>query len=238
MSSEIEGKKPAHVAIIMDGNGRWAKKRGQIRVFGHNAGMGALKEIVRICPDLGIDYLTVYAFSTENWKRPQDEVSGIFSIMVKYLKKELKELMENNVRIQVIGHWETIPDEARAHMLDAVEKTKNNAGLVLSIALNYGGRSEIARAARAAAEAVKNGEIEADRIDEDLFAGYLYTAGVPDPDLIIRTGGEKRLSNFLLWQCAYSEFIFSDVLWPDFGAEELKKCLEEFNSRHRRYGGL
>lgn len=232
---------PAHVAIIMDGNGRWAQKRGMPRVSGHNAGMKSLKATVRACGELGIDYLTVYAFSTENWKRPEDEVSGIFKIMVFYIKKELKELNEENVRVNVIGEWDAIPEDARKSLITAVETTKDNTGLVFTIALNYGGRREIVDAVKAlAADKVAAGKtIESlTDITEEELGSYMNTGNMPDPDIIIRTGGEMRLSNFLLWQCAYSEFIFTDVFWPDFDKAELIKCIEIYNNRHRRYGGL
>lgn len=244
MSNENINEKmpvPAHVAIIMDGNGRWAQRQGMPRVSGHNAGMKSLKATVRACGELGIDYLTVYAFSTENWKRPEDEVSGIFKIMVLYIKKELKELNEENVRVNVIGEWSAIPQDAKESLMTAVETTKNNTGLVFTIALNYGGRREIVDAVKAlaAAKAADGENIEslADITEEELGA-YMNTGLMPDPDIIIRTGGEMRLSNFLLWQCAYSEFIFTDVFWPDFDKAELVRCIETYNNRHRRYGGL
>ena len=239
--NEAAFRSPEHIAIIMDGNGRWASRRGNPRVFGHNAGMKALKEIVKACPDLDVKYLTVYAFSTENWKRPVDEVQGIFRLMVKYIESELKELHQNNVRVNVIGDWSQIPEEAGKKLMEALETTRDNTGLVFTIALNYGGRREIVEAFRSLAEEIlEDGSgMEAVRaIDEDALSRRMNTAGIPDPDVIIRTGGEQRLSNFLLWQCAYSEFIFTDVLWPDFGRRELEGCIEEFRSRHRRYGGL
>ena len=229
---------PNHIAIIMDGNGRWAKKRGLPRLMGHNAGMKSLKEIVRACSDMGVRYLTVYAFSTENWKRPDDEVSGIFKIMVLYIKKELAELKSENVRIQVIGEWEKIPKDARESMEFALRETAENTGLQFQIALNYGGRREILDAVK---ELYRRTEKEGGNIDsirEEDIERYLSTAGSPDPDMIIRTGGELRLSNFMLWQCAYSELIFRDVYWPDFDKKELESCIAEFEQRHRRYGGL
>ena len=244
--SENIAEIPRHIAIIMDGNGRWAKERGMIRVKGHNAGMASLKKTVRACAELGVKYLTVYAFSTENWRRPVDEVNGIFKIMVYYIKKELKELKEENVRVNVIGDWEAIPEDAREKMLYAVDETAENTGLVFTIALNYGGRREILNAVKAlykeimeadAAEDVEKPDA-AENITEADIERHLATAGMPDPDIIIRTGGEMRLSNFLLWQCAYSEFIFRDVYWPDFDKAELISCIEEFNKRNRRYGGL
>lgn len=244
MSNENINEKmpvPAHVAIIMDGNGRWAQRQGMPRVSGHNAGMKSLKATVRACGELGINYLTVYAFSTENWKRPEDEVSGIFKIMVLYIKKELKELNDENVRVNVIGEWSAIPQDAKESLMTAVETTKDNTGLVFTIALNYGGRREIVDAVKAlaAAKAADGENIEnlVDITEEELGA-YMNTGLMPDPDIIIRTGGEMRLSNFLLWQCAYSEFIFTDVFWPDFDKAELVRCIETYNNRHRRYGGL
>lgn len=229
---------PEHIAIIMDGNGRWAQRKGMPRVAGHNAGMKSLKETVKSSAELGIGYLTVYAFSTENWKRPQEEVSGIFKIMVHYIAKELNELHANNVKVNVIGDWSVIPEDAKESMMKAIEKTAENTGLVFTIALNYGGRKELAEAAAAAAaEKAAAGE-SPESISEADIARHLSTAGMPDPDIIVRTGGEMRLSNFLLWQCAYSEFIFTDVFWPDFDRAELEKCIEIFNRRHRRFGGL
>ncbi len=239
---------PSHIAIIMDGNGRWAQRQGMPRVAGHNAGMKSLKATVRACGELGVDYLTVYAFSTENWKRPIDEVSGIFKIMVFYIKKELKELNDENVRVNVIGEWNVIPEDARNSLINAVETTKNNTGLVFTIALNYGGRREITDAVKALvrAEADRAGDGAAaeevvsriENITEEELGKYLDTGNIPDPDIIVRTGGEMRLSNFLLWQCAYSEFIFTDVYWPDFDKAELVRCIEIYNHRNRRYGGL
>jgi undecaprenyl diphosphate synthase len=229
---------PQHVAIIMDGNGRWAKERGMARVQGHNAGMKALKEIVKHSDVLGVKYLTVYAFSTENWKRPEDEVSGIFKLLVRYVKSEIRELDENNVRVRILGDWSIIPEDSRKAVQTALAQTEDNTGLVFSIALNYGGRAEILRAARVAAEKVLSGEIGVGDIDESLFSEGLYTYGMPDPDVIIRTGGEYRLSNFLTWQSAYSELVVTPVYWPDFTPEEYDRALEEFSSRDRRFGGI
>ena len=233
-----ELKVPQHVAMIMDGNGRWAKQRGMARVQGHNAGMKALKEIVKHSDVLGVKYLTVYAFSTENWKRPEDEVSGIFKLLVLYVKSEIAELNANNVRVNILGDWSIIPEASREAVRTAHATTEKNTGLVFNIALNYGGRAEILRAARAAAEKVRDGVISVEDIDEEIFSEGLYTAGMPDPDLIIRTGGEYRLSNFLTWQSAYSELVVTPVYWPDFTPEEYDKALEEFSSRDRRFGGI
>ena len=233
-----ELKVPQHVAMIMDGNGRWAKQRGMARVQGHNAGMKALKEIVKHSDVLGVKYLTVYAFSTENWKRPEDEVSGIFKLLVLYVKSEIAELNANNVRVNILGDWSIIPEASREAVRTALATTEKNTGLVFNIALNYGGRAEILRAAKAAAEKVRDGVISVEDIDEEIFSEGLYTAGMPDPDLIIRTGGEYRLSNFLTWQSAYSELVVTPVYWPDFTPEEYDKALEEFSSRDRRFGGI
>lgn len=232
---------PQHVAIIMDGNGRWAKQRGVPRVAGHNAGMKAMKEIVNHSDKLGIKYLTVYAFSTENWKRSVEEVSGIFGLLVKYVNSELKELIENDVKVTVLGDYSQIPEDAKKSLEKTLEKTKDNKGLQFNIALNYGGRDEIKRAVCAIAEKVKTGQLEPDDITEETIGQHLYTgvfnADVPDPEVMIRTSGEMRLSNYLLWQTAYSEFVFTDVLWPDFTPEEFEKAIAEYQSRDRRFGG-
>ena len=232
---------PKHVAIIMDGNGRWAKKKGVPRVAGHNAGMKAMKKIVDHSDKLGIEYLTVYAFSTENWKRSVEEVSGIFGLLVKYVNSELKELIENNVKVTVFGDYSMIPEDAKRSLEKTLEKTRNNTGLQFNIALNYGGRDEIRRAVCAIGEKVKKGELLPEDITEEVIGDHLYTGAlnenVPDPELMIRTSGEIRLSNYLLWQTAYSEFVFTDVLWPDFTPEEYEKCIEEYQNRDRRFGG-
>lgn len=231
---------PRHVAIIMDGNGRWAKQHGLPRLVGHNAGMEAMKEIVRRSSDLGIEYLTVYAFSTENWKRTEEEVSGIFRLLVKFVKLDLHELVEKNVRVCTLGDYSVIPDAARKSLEQTLEATKDNTGLQFNIALNYGSRAEIVRAVNRIAEDRDAGKIPPE-ITEELISRYLYTGdecgNVPDPDLIIRTSGEERLSNFLLWQSAYSEFVFTDVLWPDFSPEIYEEMIEIYQSRDRRFGG-
>ena len=229
---------PAHVAIIMDGNGRWAKERGMVRVQGHRAGMEALREIVKRSDVLGVKYLTVYAFSTENWKRSIDEVSGIFKLLVLYVASELEELNRNNVHVNIIGDWSIVPEDARNSIRKALKTTENNTGLVFNIALNYGGRAEIVRSVKAIAEQVKSGELDPSAITEDTFSDTLYTGGMPDPDLIIRTGGEYRLSNFLTWQSAYSELVVTKLYWPDFTPEEYEKAIEEFQGRDRRFGGI
>lgn len=230
-------KIPAHIAIIMDGNGRWAQSRNLPRMAGHNAGMIAMKEIVKASSILGVQHLTVYAFSTENWKRSSEEVGGIFKLLLIYIEKELKELHENNVKVKILGDYQRLPKEAVRSLERTLETTKNNTGLQFNIALNYGGRDEILRSFKVLAEKVEAGEIKPDDLTEEMIGEYLYTSGIPDPDLIIRTSGEKRLSNFLLWQSAYSEFVFPEVYWPDFTREEYEKAIEIFQNRKRRFGG-
>lgn len=232
---------PRHVAIIMDGNGRWAKNKGLPRLAGHNAGMKAMKKIVDHSDKLGIRYLTVYAFSTENWKRSIAEVSGIFKLLVAYVNSDLKGLIENNVRVTVLGDYTSLPDDAVKSLEKTLESTKDNTGLQFNIALNYGGRDELKKAVQQIACRVKEGRIAPEDITEETVAEYLYTGkaynDVPDPELIIRTSGELRLSNFLLWQSAYSELVFPDVMWPDFTPEEYEKAIEDYQSRERRFGG-
>lgn len=232
---------PAHVAVIMDGNGRWAQKNRVNRLQGHNAGMLAMKEIIKRADVIGIKYLTVYAFSTENWKRSAEEVGGIFGLLVKYVASELGELNQNNVKVRILGDYNQIPKTALNSIEKALTTTEDNDGLQFSIALNYGGRQEIARAVRKICYLVENGELKGCDIDENMISRYLYTGtenqNIPDPDLIIRTSGEERLSNFLLWQGAYSELAFSDSLWPDFTPDEFEGIIEEYTKRERRYGG-
>ena len=232
---------PAHVAIIMDGNGRWAEKNKVTRLTGHNQGMLAMKEIIKKADVMGIKYLTVYAFSTENWRRSQEEVGGIFKLLVKFVASELAELDENNVKVHILGDYSKIPESAYASVQKAIETTEDNDGLQFNIALNYGSRTEIVRAVQAIASKAAAGEIAPSDINEDMISAALYTGdengNVPDPDLIIRTSGEMRLSNFLLWQAAYSEFAFTDSLWPDFSPEEFEEIVEEFTHRGRRFGG-
>lgn len=232
---------PQHVAIIMDGNGRWAKQRMLPRVAGHNAGMKTMKQIVDHSDKLGVKYLTVYAFSTENWKRSVEEVGGIFKLLVTYVNSELKELIRNNVKVTVLGDYSMIPEDAKASLEKTLEKTKDNTGLQFNIALNYGGRDEIRRAVCSIAQEVEAGRMKPDEITEEVIGSYLWTgahhADVPDPELMIRTSGELRLSNYLLWQLAYSELVFTDVLWPDFTIDEYEKAIIEYQSRDRRFGG-
>ncbi|MGI6733937.1 MAG: isoprenyl transferase [Anaerovoracaceae bacterium] len=231
-------KIPGHVAIVMDGNGRWAEKRNLPRLAGHNAGMKALKEIVKRSSTLGVKHLTVYAFSTENWKRPSDEVGGIFKILVYYVDKELAELHANNVKVSVLGDYRKLPKDAVAKLEEALEKTKNNTGLQFHIALNYGSRDEILQAAIAMAKDAVAGRIAPEDMTEEMLSQYLFTKDIPDPDLVIRTSGEKRLSNFLLWQSAYSEFVFCDAYWPDFTPERYEEAIAEYAGRVRRFGGV
>lgn len=228
---------PVHVAIIMDGNGRWAKKRNLPRLAGHKAGMEALKKIVRRSGEIGIGYLTVYAFSTENWKRSNEEVSGIFQILVYYMEREIREIHQKNVKVRILGDYSSLPRAAVDAVDRAVELTKDNTGLVFNIALNYGGRDEIVKSAQRLAGKVQKGELQPEEITEDLFGEGLYTGGMPDPDFIIRTSGELRLSNFLPWQSAYSEFYFTDTLWPDFDETDFEEAISAFQQRKRNFGG-
>ncbi|MCQ1527963.1 isoprenyl transferase [Lutispora saccharofermentans] len=239
MNTQRVKKLPEHVALIMDGNGRWAKQRGLPRSFGHKAGVEALREIVTYCSDIGIKILTVFAFSTENWARPAEEVDYLINILlVEFMKKEIDELNRNNVRIKILGDVEELPSSTKKQIYESIEKTKHNTGLQFNIALNYGGRNEIIDAVKKIARMTLSGEIDESDIDEDLLSGYLYTSGDKDPDLIIRTSGEKRISNFLLWQGAYSELYFSEVLWPDFKKENLIEAIDEYEKRDRRFGGV
>lgn len=223
-----------HVAIIMDGNGRWAAARGEPRVLGHRAGVEALRNVVRAAQDLGVRYLSVYAFSTENWKRPQEEVDALMDLLVEYLRGEVDELDRSGVRIRFLGDAQVLPQQCQWEMQAAVEQTRHNGDLTLSIAVNYGGRDEIVRAVR---RAVASG-LRPEEITEESFARLLDTGDMPDPDLLIRPSGESRLSNFLLFQAAYSELYMTPVLWPDFDAAQLKMALEDFVRRDRRYGGV
>lgn len=229
---------PAHVAIIMDGNGRWARSRGLPRTFGHRAGVESLREVVRAATDFGVRVLTVYAFSTENWRRPRDEVSLLMNLLVEYLDREIDELCKNGVRIGAIGRVRELPPAAVRALARAQEKSRANEGLLLNLALNYGGRSEMVDAARGVAADVLAGKLSIDQVNEQAVAAHLYTAGLPDPDLLIRPSGDLRLSNFLLWQLAYTEFWLTPVLWPDFRRVHLLKALVDFQGRERRFGGL
>lgn len=229
---------PRHVAIIMDGNGRWAKQRGLPRTEGHRRGVESVRACVRAAGELGIQYLTLYAFSSENWTRPKHEVFELMGLMRRFIRRDLVELHQQNVRLKVIGGDDHVEGDIITLIREAVQLTKDNTGLVLTVAFNYGGRDEIVRAARALAAKALSGEIAPGAIDADDFASHLDTTGVPDPDLLIRTGGDQRISNFLLWQCAYSEFVFCDAFWPDFTKETLTAAVAEFQNRERRFGGL
>lgn len=228
---------PAHIAIIMDGNGRWANKRGLARSIGHRQGTKTLRPIVRRCQKLGVSYLTLYTFSTENWNRPADEIAGIMKLLREHFK-EAERYASENIRIRVIGDISRLEEDLQKKLLKAEADSANNTGMTLCFALNYGGRQEIIHAVRSIASAVQSGELQPEAIDEAAFQQHLYTFDIPDPDLILRPSGEQRLSNFLLWQCAYSEFIFMDVLWPDFTPRDLDLAIAEYTKRHRRFGGI
>lgn len=231
-------KVPKHIAIIMDGNGRWAKSKMMPRTFGHKAGVETIRKVVKECSRLGVGYLTLYAFSTENWKRPKEEVSALMTLLVSYLRKELDELHKNNVKILTIGDIMKLPEPCVIELNKSIEKTKDNDGLVLSLALNYGGRADIIESIKSIALDVRDERLNISDIDEDLFSSYLSTKSIIDPDLVIRTSGEQRLSNFLLWEVAYSEFYYTDIHWPDFDEKELQKSIYSYQKRDRRFGGI
>jgi undecaprenyl diphosphate synthase len=236
--SELPDRLPRHVAIIMDGNGRWARLRGKPRVHGHSAGVQSVRAVVRACRQWGIDVLTLYAFSTENWRRPRSEVDYLMRQLRRFLKEERAEMVEKGIRLQPIGALEELPPGVRRALRATVRATADCRDMVLALALNYGSRREITDAARFIARRARHGELDPDSLDEETFAEGLYTAGLPDPDLLIRTAGEMRVSNFLLWQISYAEIYVTDTLWPDFGREELAAALREFAARERRYGAL
>jgi undecaprenyl diphosphate synthase len=227
---------PAHVAIIMDGNGRWAKKHLLSRIKGHEKGAEAVRTVVRACRELGIAYLTLYAFSTENWQRPQKEINALMTLLVKFLKSEQKELAENDIRLAVIGQLERLPDKVQQELRKTIDLTRRNSALQLNLALSYGSRAEIIRMAQQIAHKVKNTELEPEAISAQTIADHLYTKDIPDPDLLIRTSGEMRISNFLLWQIAYAEIYVTPTYWPDFSKEEFVKILKDYQKRERRYG--
>lgn len=229
---------PEHIAIIMDGNGRWAKKRGLPRIAGHHTGMKTVKRIVMEADRLGVKYLTMYAFSTENWKRPKDEVDFLMKLPQQFLEIELEELIEKNVQVRMMGHKENLPSFTLNAVEEAITKTANNTGLVLNFALNYGGRKEMLEAIKEIAVDVQDGRLSAEQIDEQLLSSRLLSGDIPDPDLLIRTSGELRLSNFMLWQLAYSEMWFTNVYWPEFTEAHLQEAIQEYQRRARRYGGL
>lgn len=229
---------PKHVAIIMDGNGRWAKQRKLPRSMGHKAGVETIRRVLTEAHKLGIEFITLYAFSTENWKRPKDEVEALMKLLVQYLSEEIEELHKNGVVLRLLGDIEILPESVKETINKSIELTKNNTGIVLNVAFNYGGRDEIIKAVKDIVNDVKNGEVEINNINEDVFSNYLYTKNSPDPDLIIRPSGEQRISNFLLWQCAYSEFWYSNVNWPDFTGEDLQRAIYDYQNRDRRFGGV
>lgn len=231
-------KIPQHVAIILDGNGRWAKSKGMPRNYGHMQGAKNVEVICEEAYKMGIKYLTVYAFSTENWNRPQEEVDALMKLLRNYMKTCLKTAAKNDMKIRVIGEKTRLDEDIRTRIAELEESTKNNGGLNFQIAINYGSRDEMRRAMIALAKDCMNGKVNPDEISEDLFDTYLDTHDIPDPDLMIRTSGEQRLSNYLLWQLAYSEFYFTDIPWPDFSKEELVKAIEQYNKRNRRFGGV
>lgn len=229
-------KLPRHVAVIMDGNGRWAKKRGNLRIFGHKNGVKAVREVTEAAAELGIEYLTLYAFSTENWNRPKTEVDALMSLLVSTISDETKTLMKNNVRLNVIGCTENLPQTVRKNLQTCIQDTSSNNRLILTLALSYSSRWEIVNAVKKIVSDVNNESVDVDQIDAELFSKYLETSEMPDPELLIRTSGEFRISNFLLWQIAYSELYFSEVLWPDFSKEEFYIALLNYQQRERRFG--
>ncbi|HOP08186.1 MAG TPA: isoprenyl transferase [candidate division Zixibacteria bacterium] len=233
---ENRGTIPTHVAIIMDGNGRWAAMRDKPRTYGHEAGVKAVKEVVSAAGEIGVKYLTLYTFSVENWKRPREEVAALMSLLTRTTRREIKELMESDVKLITTGRINGLSATRRKVLQQAEEKTRNNQGLVLNLALNYGGRTEILDAVKAISSSVAAGLIDIADIDEELFASFLYTANLPDPDLLIRTSGEHRISNFLLWQTSYTELYIIDILWPDFGRLELFQAIDNYQKRERRFG--
>lgn len=229
---------PRHIAIIMDGNGRWAKERGLSRIEGHREGINSVREITRECGNLGVEILTLYTFSVENWMRPKDEVSALMDLLLVTINNEVDELHKNNVKLSIIGHLDDFPPAPKEGLLRGIEKTKNNTGLNLNLALSYGGRIEILDAVKKIATKVKMGEIDIEDIDEKLFSEHLYTRGKPDPDLLIRTSGEMRVSNFLLWQIAYAEIYVTSIYWPDFRVRELYDAIIDYQNRERRFGKI
>lgn len=227
---------PRHLAIIMDGNGRWAKQKGMLRAFGHENGTKSVRKTVEVCTRLGIENLTLYAFSTENWNRPKLEVEALMKILINSLKKELDTFIKNDIRLNCIGNIEKLPQKVQKELLEVIDKTKQNKKMTLTLALSYGSRDEILNAVKKIADKVKNNIISTDSIDESTFNNHLYTHDLPDVDLVIRTSGEHRISNFLLWQIAYAEFYFTDVLWPDFSEENLYEAIISYQKRERRFG--
>ena len=237
-TQDVESKLPVHIGIIMDGNSRWAKKRFLPRSAGHRAGASNFRTITRYCSRIGIQYLTIYAFSTENWNRPAEEVGGLMRLFKEYLEEALRDFMDENIRVRFIGDVSAFPAEVRQLIEEVEEASAPKTGMVLNLAMNYGGRAEITRAAKRFAQEVQQGRRSPEELTEELFSQYLYTGGQPDPDLIIRPSGEERLSNFLLWQSAYAELVYFDILWPDFKTSDLDEALAIYASRQRRFGGV
>lgn len=236
LQSILEKPVPAHIAVVMDGNGRWAKQQGLPRIFGHQQGRKILRQTVGHCLDLGVKFLTVYAFSTENWKRPKEEVDGLMLLLEEAIQGEYEDLQRQGIRVAFLGELEELSDRLQEKIRFIQEATGNNQKLQLNICLNYGGRREIAEALKKMARRIARGEMDLEEINERAVSDYLYTAGIPDPDLLIRTGGEKRLSNYLLWQSAYAEIYFTDIFWPDFTKERLWEAVADFQRRDRRFG--
>jgi len=227
---------PRHIAVIMDGNGRWAEKRSLNRIAGHRTGIKRAKEVITSCRELGIEALTIYAFSTENWSRPKREIKALMTLLKRFVRNEGKKLLQNNIRLNIIGNIDDLPEDVAEVLNELIQKTKNNTGMILNTALSYSGRSEIIQAVKKIAGDVKQGKLSASQINEDIFSRYLFTSGVPDPDLLIRTSGELRISNFLLWQMAYTEIYVTNTLWPDFTKKDLMTAIAEYQRRERRFG--
>ena len=234
----IKGEIPSHIAIIMDGNGRWARKRSLPRLAGHREGINSVREITRVCGEIGVKYLTLYTFSTENWKRPPSEVSALMKLLLNTINIEVQQLHKNNVKFSIIGELETLPKSTAKGLVEGVELTRKNNGLNLCLAINYGSRKEILDAVKSIAKKYKSGDIEINRINESYFNKELYTKNIPDPDLMIRTSGEFRLSNFLLWQSAYTEIFMTEILWPNFREKELIEAIYDYQNRERRFGRI
>ena len=229
-------KLPQHIAIIMDGNGRWAKQKGEMRVFGHKNGVKSVRECTEACAELGVKYLTLYAFSAENWNRPKSEINALMELLVLTIAKETKTLNENDIRLTAIGDLKSLPKSCYRELMNAIENTKNNKRMTLVLALSYSSRNEIVDAIKSIGEAIKKGRLKPEDITENLVSEHIYTANIPDPELLIRTSGEHRISNFLLWQLAYTELYFTETLWPDFGKEQLYEAIIDYQNRERRFG--
>jgi len=227
---------PEHIAVIMDGNGRWAKKQGKLRIFGHENGVKAVRDTVEASAEIGVKFLTLYAFSTENWNRPKFEINALMTLLVSTINKETKTLMDNNIRLTTIGDTDSLPSKCKKELLEAIEKTKDNSRMTLVLALSYSSKWEITQAVTKIAEHIKTGQLAVEQISETTLDSYLATAGIPDPELLIRTSGEHRISNFLLWQIAYSELYFTEKLWPDFRREDLYDAIQSYQQRERRFG--